>query len=97
MSDKLIQSQQRLRESLYDLYEIGGLELFQAGTRDLKRDLIIELETNALTPEKGEIIHFYAVNRLDEDDLLDEWANPSITLTPETERILGATSKQSPQ
>ncbi len=32
MSDKLIQSQQRLRESLYDLYEIGGLELYLAGT-----------------------------------------------------------------
>ena len=97
MSDKLIQSQQRLRESLYDLYEIGGLELFQAGTRGLKRDLIIELETSALTPEKGEIIHFYAVNRLDEDDVLDEWAKPSIPLTPETERILGVTNKQSPQ
>lgn len=27
-----IQSQQRLRESLYDLYEIGGLELYLAGT-----------------------------------------------------------------
>jgi hypothetical protein len=40
MSEKLIQSQQRLRESLYDLYEIGGSELFQAGTRGLKRDLI---------------------------------------------------------
>lgn len=47
MSDKLIQSQQRLRESLYDLYEIGGLELFQAGNRGLKRDLIIDLETCA--------------------------------------------------
>ena len=49
MSDKLSQSQQRLRESLYDLYEIGGLELYLAGTRGLKRDLIIDLETN--TPD----------------------------------------------
>ena len=54
MNDKLIQSQQRLRESLYDLYEIGGLELYLAGTLGLSRDLIIELETNALTPEKVE-------------------------------------------
>lgn len=36
MNDKLSQSQQRLRESLYDLYEIGGLELMKAGTRGLK-------------------------------------------------------------
>jgi hypothetical protein len=42
MSDKLSQSQQLLRESLYDLYEIGGLDLFLAGTRGLKRDLIID-------------------------------------------------------
>jgi hypothetical protein len=72
MSEKLIQSQQRLRESLYDLYEIGGLELFQAGTHGLKRELVIDLETSALTPEKGEIIHFYAVNRWDDDDLFGE-------------------------
>jgi hypothetical protein len=32
MNDKLIQSQQRLRESLYDLYEIGGLDLMEDGT-----------------------------------------------------------------
>jgi hypothetical protein len=72
MNDKLIQSQQRLRESLYDLYEIGGLELMQAGTCGMKRDLIIDLETSALTPEKGEIIHFRAVNRSDEGDMFDE-------------------------
>ena len=63
MSDKLSQSLQRLRESLYDLYEIGGLELYLTGAHGLKRDLVIDLETSALTPEKGEIIHFYAVNR----------------------------------
>ena len=48
MSDKLIQSQKRLRESLYDLYEIGGLELYLVGTRGLKRDLIIQLEASDL-------------------------------------------------
>ena len=46
MNDKLSQSQQRLRESLYDLYEIGGLELYLACTRGLKRDRIIDLETS---------------------------------------------------
>jgi len=50
MSNRLRDSQKRLRESLCDLYEIGGLELTQAGTRGLKRDLITDLETSALTP-----------------------------------------------
>jgi DNA polymerase III alpha subunit (gram-positive type) len=94
MSEKLIQSQQRLRESLYDLYEIGGSELFQAGTRGLKRELIVKLETSALTPEKGEIIHYYAVNRWDEDDEFDEWAKPLVALSAEAERILGVTNSQ---
>ena len=53
MSDKLIQSQKRLHDSLFELYMQGGLELYLAGTRGLKRELIIELETSALTPEKG--------------------------------------------
>jgi hypothetical protein len=60
-------SQKKLRESLYDLYEIGGMELFQAGTRGIKRDLIIDLETSALTPDRGEIIHYRAVNPWGED------------------------------
>ena len=55
MKDKLIQSQKRLHDSLFELYMQGGLELFQAGTHGLKRDLIIRLETSALTPEKGEM------------------------------------------
>lgn len=94
MNDKLIQSQQRLRESLYDLYEIGGLELIKAGTRGLKRDLIIDLETSALTPDHGEIIRYRAVNRWDEDDHFDEWAKPSIPLSPEAEMIVGATNER---
>ena len=94
MSDKLIQSQRRLHDSLFELYMQGGLELYLAGTRGLKRDLIIQLETSALTPEKGEIIHFYAVNRWDEDDQFDEWAKPSVDLSAEAERILGVTNSQ---
>jgi hypothetical protein len=94
MNDKLIQSQKRLHDSLFELYMHGGLELFQAGTRGLKRDLIIRLETSALTPEKGEIIHYYAVNRWDEDDQFDEWAKPLVALSAEAERILGVTNSQ---
>jgi len=83
-----------LHDSLFELYMQGGLALFQAGTRGLKRDLIIRLETSALTPEKGEIIHYYAVNRWDEDDEFDEWAKPSVALSAEAERILGVTNSQ---
>jgi hypothetical protein len=94
MNDRLIQSQKRLHDSLFELYMQGGLELFQAGTRGLKRDLIIRLETSALTPEKGEIIHYYAVNRWDDEDEFEEWAKPSVALTAEAEHILGVTNSQ---
>jgi hypothetical protein len=94
MNDRLIQSQKRLHDSLFELYMQGGLELFQAGTRGLKRDLIIRLETSALTPEKGEIIHYYAVNRWNEEDEFDEWAKPLVALSPEAERILDVTNSQ---
>ena len=94
MNDKLIQSQQRLCESLYDLYEIGGLELFHVGTRGWKRDLIIDLETRALTPDKGEIIRYRAINHWDQDDLFDEWTKPSAALSAEAERIVGVTNSQ---
>lgn len=72
----------------------GGLELITIGTRGLKRELIIDLETSALTPEKGEIIHYRAVNRWDEDDVFDEYARPQHPLSPEAERILGFTNDQ---
>ena len=94
MNDKLIQSQQLLHDSLFDLYMQGGLELMKAGTRGLKRDLIIDLETSALTPEKGEIIRYRAVNRWDEDDFFDAWAKPSRPLSPEAEMIVGTTNER---
>jgi DNA polymerase III alpha subunit (gram-positive type) len=94
MSNKLIQSQKRLHDSLFELYMQGGLELYLAGTRGLKRELIIELETSALTPEKGEIIHYYAVNRWDDEDEFEEWAKPLVALSSEAERILGVTNAQ---
>jgi hypothetical protein len=94
MNDNLIQSQKRLHDSLFELYIDGGLELYLAGTRGLKRELIIRLETSALTPEKGEIIHFYAVNRWDEDDEFDEWAKPLVALSPEAEAIIGVNNAQ---
>lgn len=94
MNDKLIQSQKLLHDSLFELYIDGGLELFLAGTRGLKRDLIVDLETSALTPDRGEIIHYRAVNRWDEDDQFDEWAKPSRPLSPEAEMIVGTTNER---
>lgn len=94
MNEKLSQCQKLLYDSLFELYMQGGLELFQAGTRGLKRDLIIRLETSALIPDKGEIIHFYAVNRWNEDDEFDEWAKPSIPLSAEAEQILGVKNER---
>ena len=94
MNDRLIQSQKRLHDSLFELYMQGGLELYLAGTRGLKREIIIRLETSALTPEKGEIIHYYAVNRWDDEDEFEEWAKPSVELSLEAERIVGVTNGQ---
>lgn len=94
MRRDLIDSKLRLHDSLFELYIEGGLQLLQTGTRGLKRDLIIRLETSALTPEKGEIIHYYAVNRWDEDDEFDEWAKPSRSLSMEAQHILGVTNEQ---
>lgn len=37
-----------LNDSLFELYEQGGFELYLEGTRGLKRDLIID-------PEEGEL------------------------------------------
>ncbi len=64
------------------------------GTRGLKRELIIDLEASALTPEMGEIIRYRAVNRWDEEDEFDEWAKPSKPLSPDAERILGVTNEK---
>jgi DNA polymerase III alpha subunit (gram-positive type) len=83
-----------LHDSLFELYIKGGLELMTLGTRGLKRELIFDLETSALTPEKGEIIRYRAINRWDENDEFDEWAKPSQPLSAEAERILGVTNQQ---
>lgn len=84
----------QLHDSLFELYMQGGLELYLAGIRGLKRDMIIELETSALTPERGDIIHFYAINRMDEDNVFDEFAKPSRPLTAEAEHLLGVTNEK---
>lgn len=84
----------QLHDSLFELYMQGGLELYLAGTRGIRKEFAVDLETSALTPDKGEIIHFFAVNRMDEDDVFDEFAKPSRPLTAEAERLLGFTNEK---
>jgi len=94
MRHDLSDSQQRIHDSPFELYMIGGLDLVKAGTRGLKRELIVHLEASALTPDRGEIIRYRAVNRWDEDDFFDEWAKPSVALSREAEQVLGMTNEQ---
>ncbi|GGZ86413.1 3'-5' exonuclease [Novosphingobium arvoryzae] len=81
-----------LRESLYDLYEIGGLELLGQGSGGSRRELLLDLETSALTPEKGDIVRFFAQNRWACDEVFDEWVKPPRPLSLEAERIIGTTN-----
>jgi len=83
----------KLHDSLFELYISGGLELALQGVSGCKRDLIIDLEMSGLSPEMGDIIHFYAVNRWDEN-VFDEWAKPSRPLSPEAEKITGTTNER---
>jgi len=73
---------------------MGGSDLVKQGLQGVRRDLIIRLDRSALIPEKGEIIRFYAVNRWDEDDEFDEWARPSVPLSPEAEQVVGTTNER---
>lgn len=84
----------QLHDSLFELYMQGGLELYLASTRGIRKEFVVDLETSALTPDKGEIIHFFAVNRWDEDDVFDEFAKPSRPLTADAERLLGFTNEK---
>ena len=81
-----------LRESLYDLYEIGGLELLRQGSVASRRELLLDLETSALTPQKGDIVRFFAQNRWNPDEEFDEWVKPPRPLSLEAERIIGTTN-----
>ncbi len=60
----------------------------------LENSPVITVHKPPLTPEKGEIIHYYAVNRWDEDDQFDEWAKPLVALSAEAEAIIGVNNDQ---
>jgi hypothetical protein len=94
MNARLIQSQKWLHDSLFDLYMQGGLELYLAASRGIKRELIIQLERSELTSETGEIIRFRAINRWGQEDEFEEWARPEAAFTSEAQRIVGVTNEQ---
>lgn len=58
----------------------------------MKRQLIIDLETSALTPEVGDIVRFRAASVSDPDDEFDEWVKPPRSLSAEAERLIGTTN-----
>ncbi len=58
----------------------------------MKRTLILDLETSALTPESGDIVRFRAESFSDPDDEFDEWVKPPRPLSLEAERIIGTTN-----
>lgn len=47
--------------------------MFQTGTRGLKRDPIIRLETSSLKTDKGEMINLHTVNRGNEYNKIKDY------------------------
>ncbi len=60
----------------------------------MRRQLIIDLETSALTPDVGDIIRFRAENVADPEDAFDEWAMPPRLLSADAEKIIGTTNER---
>ena len=58
----------------------------------MKRCLILNLETSALSPEAGDIVRFRAESIFDPDDEFDEWVKPPRPLSAEAERVIGTTN-----
>lgn len=81
-----------LRESLYDVYEFGGLELVRQGRRGMRRELLLNLEMSGLDPNRHEIIRYHAVNIWDEDDEFFEYARPREPLCDLAEEITDITN-----
>lgn len=45
-------------------------------------------------PRRDSPLRYRAINRWDEDDFFDEWARPSMPLSPEAEMIVGTTNER---
>lgn len=60
-----------LNDSLFELFEQGGLELYLEGTRGLKRDVIIDTEEGELSSDQRAITRNRGVTSWDEKDEFD--------------------------
>jgi DNA polymerase III alpha subunit (gram-positive type) len=58
----------------------------------MRRCLILDLETSALTPALGDIVRFRAESFSDPDDDFDEWVKPPRPLSAEAEQVIGTTN-----
>lgn len=61
-----------LSDSLFELYEQAGLELYLEGTRGLKCELIIDTEDSELSSDLGKVTCYCSVSCLDENDEFGE-------------------------
>jgi DNA polymerase-3 subunit alpha (Gram-positive type) len=84
----------QLQESLYDLWEMGGVEFAAQGAKGIERELLLDLEMSGLDPEQHEIIRYHAVNRWNEEDEFFEYARPSAPLCDLAEEITGLTNER---
>ncbi|WP_397582874.1 3'-5' exonuclease [Sphingorhabdus sp.] len=60
----------------------------------MKRCLILDLETSALTPEFGDIVRFRAESFSDPEDDFDEWVKPPRPLSADAEQVIGTTNER---
>ena len=60
----------------------------------MRRCLILDLETSALTPSLGDIVRFRAESFSDPDDDFDEWVKPPRPLSVEAEQVIGTTNER---
>lgn len=84
----------QLAQSLYGLWEAGGLELATQGRNGIRRQLRLDLEMSGLDAARHEVICYHAVNVWHEDDEFFEYARPSVPLSADAERITGITNEQ---
>ena len=60
----------------------------------MRRCLILDLETSALTPALGDIVRFRAESFSVPDDDFDEWVKPPRPLSVEAEQVIGTTNER---
>lgn len=59
----------------------------------MKRRVLIDLETTALTPERGEILRFYARDLTDPSSTFDQLVKPKRPLSKLVQQITGITNE----